>query len=138
MYDLEKEKKQLDEYLSRNKTTSFYELLINHINNYLDGRNLVRKDSIVYNKAGIDRRLFSKFTRTTGYNFSKNNVLRLCLALELDLDDTTELLESSGYSLSTTKPFDLIIRYYISHGVYDIDKINISLYALTSTSLSRE
>lgn len=132
------EEKQLEKYLSQNKTTSFYELLINHMNKYLDGKNLVHKDSIVYKKAGIDRRLFNKIYNVKGYNFSKNSILKLCLALELDLDDTSELLESSGYSLSTNKPFDLIIRYYISRGVYDIDKINISLYALTNTSLSRE
>lgn len=132
------EKKQIKAYLSQNQTTSFYELVFNYIDEYLDNNNLVHKDSIVYNRAGIDRRLFSKFRSDENYSFSRNNVLKLCIALELDLDKTCKLLESAGYSLSTTKDFDLIIRYYISNGIYDLDKINLSLYALTSTSLSRE
>ena len=128
----------LKSYLNQNKTTSFYDLVFNYIDEYLDNKNLVHKDSIVYNRAGIDRRLFSKFRSNENYSFSRNNVLKLCIALELDLDNTCMLLESAGYSLSTTKAFDLIIRYYISNGIYDLDKINESLYALTNTSLSRE
>ncbi|MDO4996366.1 MAG: hypothetical protein Q4E69_04235 [Bacilli bacterium] len=128
----------LKSYLNQNKTTSFYDLVFNYIDEYLDNKNLVHKDSIVYNRAGIDRRLFSKFRSNENYSFSRNNVLKLCIALELDLDNTCILLESAGYSLSTTKAFDLIIRYYISNGIYDLDKINESLYALTNTSLSRE
>ena len=132
------EKEQLRAYLNQNQTTSFYDLVFNYIDEYLDNNNLVHKDSIVYNRAGIDRRLFSRFRCNANYNFSRNNILKLCLALELDLDNTCLLLESAGYCLSTTKDFDLIIRYYISQGVYDIDKINESLYALTNTSLSSE
>lgn len=128
----------LKKYLNQNQTTSFYELVFNYIDEYLDNNNLVHKDSIVYNRAGIDRRLFSKFRSNDNYYFSRNNVLKLCIALELDLDNTCKLLESAGYSLSTTKAFDLIIRYYISNSIYDLDKINESLYALTNTSLSRE
>ena len=132
------EKKYLRAYLDQHQTNSFSELLFGFIDEFLDKNNLDHKDSIVYNRAGIDRRLFSKFRCNSDYRFSKNNVLRFCLALELDLDDTYRLLESAGYYLSTTKDFDLIIRYYISRGIYDIDKVNQALYALTKTPLSRE
>lgn len=129
------EREHIKEYLNQTKTTSFYDLVFGFIDRYFDERNEVCKDSLVYNRAGIDRRLFSKFKCNANYNFSRNNVLKLCIALELNLDDTCKLLESAGYFLSTTKEFDLILRYFISKGCYNIDKINESLYALTNTAL---
>ncbi len=129
------EKQQLMNYLNQSKTTSFYKLVFDYIDKYFEKKNEVCKDSFVYNRAGIDRRLFSKFRSDENYNFSRNNILKLCIALELNLDDTTKLLESAGYYLSTTKEFDLILRYFIAKGDYDIDKINDSLFALTNTVL---
>ena len=134
------EKEQLNNYLNQNQTKSFYKLVFDYIDRYFDERGEVCKDSIVYNRAGIDRRLFSKFKGdiNESYYFSRNNIIKLCLALELNLDDTSTLLESAGYTLSTTKEFDLIIRYYITHGIYNIGKINQTLYALTKTALDKE
>ena len=48
---------------------------------YIDERNL--KDSDVYNKVHIDRRLFSKIRSDNNYHPSKDTIILLALSLEL-------------------------------------------------------
>lgn len=107
----------LNKFLSQNKTKSFRELLFS----YIDRSGL--KDSDVYRKAGIDRRLFSKVRCNDNYVLCKENILKLCMTLRLNLSDTSKLLESAGYSLSTTNNYDLILRYCIVNKIYDIDTV---------------
>ena len=93
------------------------------------------KDSDVYNRAGIDRRLFSKIRCSESYNLKRENILKLCVSLKLDLNDTNELLESAGYSLSTTNDFDLILRYCFLNNIYDMQIINEYLFSYTNAVL---
>ena len=92
----------------------------------IDERGL--KDPQVYQKANLDRRLFSKIRSNPGYQPSKATALSLCLALELPLADTEALLQKAGYALSPSNPFDIILRYYISEGKYDLYEINQTLF----------
>ncbi len=85
-------------------------------------------DSQVYNKAQVDRRLFSKIRNTPDYKPKKQTAIALALALNLDLDETQELLERAGYTLSNNIKFDLIIKFFIEKKIYDINEINIVLY----------
>lgn len=87
-------------------------------------------DSQVYNKAQLDRRLFSKIRSNTDYKPKKQTAIALALALELDLDQTQELLERAGYTLSRNIKFDLVIKFFIEKGMYDINEINSVLYEL--------
>lgn len=48
-------------------------------------------DAEVYKKANIDRRLFSKIRSGRGYQPGKRTILALCIALELDLQQTEDL-----------------------------------------------
>ena len=121
---------KINEYLKQNKTDEFKNLLFSII----DEKQL--KDSDVYKKAGIDRKMFSKIRCVHHYNNKKNNVIKLCLSLSLDLDQTNQLLASAGYQLSTNNNFDLIIRYFIEKGIYDFDLINDYLYAFQCTVLN--
>ena len=82
------------------------------------------KDSAVYKKADIDRRLFSKIRSDFDYHPAKNTAIRLCLALELDIIQTERLLESAGYCLSLSSTTDLVIRYCIEHKIFDIISVN--------------
>lgn len=83
----------------------------------------------VYKRANIDRKLFSKISRQIYYIPSKKTIIALALALELSLDETTDLLKRGGFTLSRSILFDVIIEYFILHSKYDIFEINEVLAA---------
>lgn len=85
-------------------------------------------DAEVYKRANIDRRLFSKIRTGKGYLPSKRTILALAIALELNLDETDDLLARAGYTLSRSQKFDVIVQYFISTGYYDIYDINKVLF----------
>lgn len=111
-------------YMVENKDASFNELLFMMI----DRTN--QKDSDVYKRARIDRRLFSKIRSSKKYIPSKKTVIALCLALELSRDDANVLLSSAGYSLSRSDDYDLAISFCLSRKIYDFYDINELLYEL--------
>lgn len=85
-------------------------------------------DTEVQKKANIDRKAFSKLRCGTTKNPSKSTALAFAVALELNLDDTKDLLSRAGFALSPCSKMDLIVQYFIERNVYDIDAINIALY----------
>ena len=84
-------------------------------------------DVDIYKKAGIDRKLFSKIRSNPDHRPSKNTTIALALALQLDIDDTEELLSAAGYSLSDSNVFDLVIQYCLEHNIHDIYSVNVAL-----------
>ena len=92
-------------------------------------------DAQVYKKANIDRRLFSKIRNNKDYTPSKPTVLSLAIALELNLDKTNDLLRKAGFALSHSNKFDIIIEYFISNQIYDIYKINQTLFSFDQNIL---
>ena len=90
--------------------------------NFIDNKNL--KDSDVYNKVHIDRRLFSKIRNDKDYHPSKETVLLLGLSLELSEEEIEKLLDSASYSLPKNNHYDLIIRFCFMKGIYKISDVN--------------
>ena len=78
----------------------------------------------VYKKADIDRKLFSKIRTQPDYHPNKNTLLKLCLAMNLNTDETENLLKSAGYSLSKSLRSDLILRYCFGHQIFDVITVN--------------
>ena len=85
-------------------------------------------DAQVYKKANIDRKLFSKIRCNEAYNPSKKTVLSLALALELNLDETVDLLARAGFALSPSSKADLIIEYCIQNEKYDVMDVDTILF----------
>ena len=97
-----------------------------HLFTLIDRRGL--KDPEVYKKANIDRKHFSKIRSNVAYQPSKMTAVALAIALELNLDQTRDLLMRAGLALSSSSVFDKIIEYCIENEVYDIYEINCILF----------
>ena len=94
-----------------------------------------QRDVDIYKRANLDRKLFSKLRSDRDYRPSKQTAVALCVGLELNLDETCDLLSRAGYALSTGNKADLIVAYFIEHGMYDIYALNEALFVFEQPCL---
>ena len=113
----------INTYINDNKDDSTFQTKLFKL---IDERGL--KDSDVYNKVNIDRRLFSKIRSNKDYHPSKETIILFGLALELNEIEIEDLLKSASYSLPMNTTFDLIVRFCFKEGIYSLDKVNEFLY----------
>ena len=112
-------KTSIDQYIEDNNDNNHFQTLLFK---YIDDRNL--KDSDVYNKVHIDRRLFSKIRSDKYYHPSKETIILLGISLELNEKEIEDLLVSASYYLPKNNYYDLIIRFCFKNKIYDLFEIN--------------
>ena len=110
------------EDIMRRKESSFVEYL----------RDLLRekdfkKDSIIYNRAGISRQLFNKIINNFEYQPTKRTVYQLIVGLQLDLEQARKLMDKAGYSMTRSSKMDLMMEYFIMNGRYNTIEIDVAL-----------
>ena len=123
-------KKELEAFINNKRKQTFNQVLFA----FIDEKST--RDSDVYKRAGIDRRHFSKIRSNTDYRPSKNTVIPLAIALELNKKETDTLLSAAGYSLSDSNTFDLIIQFCLEKNIYDLFTINQALDFFSLTPLA--
>ena len=89
-----------------------------------------KTDAEIYRKANQTRQLFSKIRNQKDYQPSKNTVLSFALALELNMDQTLDLLKAAGYTLSDGIKMDLAFQYFVEHHIYNIFEVKIVLFKM--------
>jgi hypothetical protein len=87
-----------------------------------------RKDSEIYTRANLSRQHFSKIRKNPFYRPTKPTALALAIALELDLEQTKDLIGRAGYALTNSSKFDLIVMYFIQQKHFCLQDINEALY----------
>lgn len=87
-----------------------------------------KKDSQVYTRANVSRQHFSKIRNNPDYKPTKATAVAFAIALELDLEQTRDLIGRAGYALTNSSKFDVIIMYFIGSGNYDLFEINAALF----------
>ncbi|MBP5765532.1 MAG: hypothetical protein J6X47_00940 [Clostridia bacterium] len=92
----------------------------------IDARGLT--DPECYRRANVDRKLFSKIRNNPDYHPRKDTVLAFCIALCLTPEESSTLLASAGYTLSNSIRRDVIVKYFLEKGVYDIIRLNEVLF----------
>ena len=88
-----------------------------------------KKDSEIYKKANVDRKLFSKIRNNMDYRPSKTTALAFAFALELDVDETKDFISRAGFALSHSSKFDVIVEYFLVNRNYNVFELNEVLFA---------
>ena len=69
------------------------------------------------------------------YKPSKKTAIRCCIGLKLNGEEAEALLKLAGYAFSPNDPDDLVVKFCLENGIWDIPGINYMLYAQATGSL---
>ena len=97
-----------------------------------------KKDSEIYNRANVSRQHFSKIRNNPGYKPTKSTALAFAIALELDLEQTRDLIGRAGYALTNSSKADVIVRFFIESKNYNMMDINSALFEFDQTLLGSQ
>ena len=118
----------LDEQL-KNIGKSFALMLMT----FIDKKNL--DHIVVYKNANVSKQTWFKILNDETYHPNKTTVISFAISLKLNIEETNLLLNSAGFTLSNNNKFDIIIKYFIEQGNYNVHKINEVLFSFDQCCL---
>ena len=92
----------------------------------------------LYKAAWIDKRLYSKIATTPKYHPTKNTAIAFGLALKLQAKEFEDFLRNAGFALSDSSIFDLVIRFCVERGIFDLHDVNALLLQADQKLLAKE
>ena len=148
---------QADEIIANNKLSyfayggGFLSCRFDILNGILEGSKKTFSESLLdllaekemkpvefYQKAGISKEHFSKIKNNVDYQPSKSATMAMVLALKLPLNEAEELMAKAGYTFSTALIQDLVVKFFIQEGIFDVDAVNVELYKLGKKPLTNQ
>jgi len=106
--------------------------LADHLRQLINKKHMT--NSQVYSKANIKKQYFSKIMKGESFP-SKQKLLCIAIALQLNIDETKDLLLWAGYAMSPHITEDKIFAWFILHEKYDILEIDYVRYDFHLPSL---
>ena len=88
----------------------------------------IKKHNAMCRGIGMKPDTFSAILRGKYQEVKKDNVLRLCVGLELHVNEAEELLESAGYMFSNSIMKDVVVKAFLWDRIYSVVAINAELY----------
>lgn len=84
-------------------------------------------DPIVYKRINMQRQSFNRIINDKNACPRKRTALAIAIGLELNIEETKDLLWRAGFALTNCSLLDVIVKSFIQISCYDIIKINIAL-----------
>lgn len=94
-----------------------------------------KDENYICDRSNLERGFFSKLHSDSDYRPSKPEVIALCFAMNLNIEEARVLLKSAGYALTNSSESDLIIRYFIEEKNYSLSELDYVLKQLCDTKL---
>lgn len=121
--------KNIDEFLKEHfileYEMTFSEYVFHKVDELLE-QNLVAKESEVYIRGNIDRRVYSNLKKANAnYRPKKSMCLAYCVALGLTVEEGEELLQLAGYKFRSSNLTDQIVKCCLELGIYSAREVNI-------------
>ncbi len=114
----------LDDYMHTSKDDNQFRFALMNL--------LIEKDisnNVAYHRSNIDRRAFSKLLTGETSSPKKSTIFALCIGLDLDIAESSKLLESAGMAFSFDNNWDRLVRDIILSGQKDFGEINAIMIA---------
>jgi DNA-binding Xre family transcriptional regulator len=87
----------------------------------------IKKHNAMCKSIGMKPDTFSAILRGKYGDVKKDNVLRLCIGLQLSVSEAEELLNSAGFMLSNAIMTDVVIKAFLWNRIYGVVAINMEL-----------
>lgn len=94
-------------------------MLVKYVNERYGG-----KASVVYRRAGIDRKHYSKIVSDNDYVVSRETAFQLAIGLQLTRPELDEFLRAAGMILTPTLALDRAFIYCLENSIMNILDVN--------------